>query len=178
MENHSKRKKPKTVTFRLDEDIVNSLYEEADTDSISLNSLVNSVLRRYIEWHKYERKSNIMPLVCPVVKGLFNHLDEEEVRILAKDAAKDAVYNVILFMYGKVDIDTVICWFKEKMKHCSDISDKKYENIDSRKIIFRHEIGENWSLYNKILLESLCNDVLSKPIMVDITRSTIKIEIK
>jgi hypothetical protein len=166
------------VTFRLDDDIVSNLYQEADIDSISLNSIVNSILRRYIEWHKYEKKSNIMPLVCPVVRELFNHLDKEEVTRLAKDAAKDAVYNIILFMYGKVDFDTAICWFKEKMKHCSDISDKIDENPGSHRIIFKHEIGHKWSLYNKVLLESLCHDFFSEPIKVDITDSTIKIDIK
>ncbi|MGN6614569.1 MAG: hypothetical protein ACTHKC_05975 [Candidatus Nitrosocosmicus sp.] len=45
-----------------------------------------------------------------------------------------------------------------------------------RKIIFKHDLGENWSLYHKTILESICHDILSVPIKILTTDSTFMIE--
>lgn len=176
MKRGDKRKKSKTVTLRIDEDILNELYDEADIDSISLNSLVNSVLKRYVEWNKFDDKASMIPVASPVLKDLFNSLSKDKVINLAKDKAKDAIYNVILFMNGNVDLDTLISWYVQRMKHCSEISEKNEDNGTS-KIIFKHELGENWSLYHKVILESICHDFLSIPIKVDTTGANITITI-
>jgi hypothetical protein len=167
VEKIGKKKKQKTVTFRIDEDILDQLYDEINSNSISLNSIINSILR-HIEWGRYEKKSNMMPIFSPVVREIFDYLHKDQIIYLARGAAKDAVYNIILFMYGSIDFDTLMCWFKARMKNAADVSDKMDENNGCRKIIFRHELGENWSLYNKVLIESICHDILSKPIKIDI----------
>ena len=49
LEKALKRKETITVTLRIDKEIMNKLSLDADNDSISLNSLVNHVLKRYVE---------------------------------------------------------------------------------------------------------------------------------
>ncbi|MGN6349253.1 MAG: hypothetical protein ACTHLL_05855 [Candidatus Nitrosocosmicus sp.] len=41
---------------------------------------------------------------------------------------------------------------------------------------FKHDLGENWSLYHKTILESICHDILSVPIKILTTDSTFMIE--
>ena len=172
LEKALKRKETITVTLRIDKDIMNKLSLDADNDSISLNSLVNHVLKRYVEWNKFEDKSSMIPINSVVLKELFHNLDKDQVIKLAKDVAKDAVYSLVLFMNGKVDFNILVSWYKERMRHCSEISDKQIDN-NQYKIIFKHELGENWSLYHKTIMESLCHEYLSKPIEINITSSTI-----
>ena len=177
MEVHSKRKIQRTVTLRIDEDVFNKLYDEADIDSISLNSLVNSVLKRYVEWNKYEDRSAMIYVAASVLKDLFNSLSKDQVITLAKDKAKDAIYNIVIFMHGKIDLDVLISWYIQRMKYSSEISEKNNSN-GIRKIIFKHDLGDNWSLYHKTIFESICTEILSVPIKVDITSSTIRLEFK
>jgi hypothetical protein len=178
LEKDSKKKQTITVTLRIDKEIMDKLNDEVDSDGTSLNSLTNQVLKRYVEWNKFEDKSAMIPVASSVLKELFDGLDKDKVIKLAKDKAKDTIYNIILFMNGKVDFDILISWYKQRMKHCSEISDKKDEDKGNRIIIFKHELGENWSLYHKTILESICHDILSIPIKVDITSSTVKLDIK
>ena len=49
-------KKTVTMTFRLDENSVQKLREESEYRQISLNTLVNQILRRFVEWDMYESK--------------------------------------------------------------------------------------------------------------------------
>jgi hypothetical protein len=174
MEKALKRRETVTVTLRIDKDIMNKLALDADNDSISLNSLVNHVLKRYVEWNKFEDKSSMIPINSIVLKELFRIMDKEQVIKLAKDVAKDAVYSLILFMNGKVDFKILMSWHKERMRHCSEISEKQIED-NQYKIIFKHDLGENWSLYHKTILESICHEYLSKPIEIGITSSTVVI---
>ena len=88
LEKALKRKETITVTLRIDKDIMNKLALDADNDSISLNSLVNHVLKRYVEWNKFEDKSSMIPINSIVLKELFHNLDKDQVIKLAKDVAK------------------------------------------------------------------------------------------
>ena len=72
MDNHGKRKKQRTITLRVDEDIINELYKQSDTDTISVNSLVNQVLKRYVEWSRYEDRSSMIPVAASILKELFD----------------------------------------------------------------------------------------------------------
>ena len=48
--------KTRSITFRLDPAVVDSLQREADQKEISLNMLVNQVFRRYVKWDTFEPK--------------------------------------------------------------------------------------------------------------------------
>jgi hypothetical protein len=54
--------KTRSITFRLDPGVVDSLQREADHKEISLNMLVNQVLRRYVKWDTFEPKIGMMPV--------------------------------------------------------------------------------------------------------------------
>lgn len=71
---------------------------KAEQDGISLNTLINQILKRYVEWDMYVGKAGMVPISKPVVKKLFQELSEEEVINMSKDIAKNAVYNIALFM--------------------------------------------------------------------------------
>ncbi|MGN6346197.1 MAG: hypothetical protein ACTHME_00690 [Candidatus Nitrosocosmicus sp.] len=176
MEHDFPSKKSVTVTFRISKDIMDKLNEEADINYTSLNSLVNQILKRYVEWNKFDDKSSMIPITSSVLKELIDGLDKDQVIRLAKDKAKHSVYNIVLFMNGKADFDTLISWYLQRMKYCSDIASKREDNKGIRKIIFKHDLGENWSLYHKTILESICHDILSVPIKILTTDSTFMIE--
>jgi hypothetical protein len=159
------------MTFRLDSNILQKIYDKAEQDDISINSLVNHILKRYVEWDMYENKSGMVPVSKPVVKDLFGRLSKEEVIDISTKIAKNSVYDLALFMKGKVDPDSFISWFLSRMKSCSEIASTNENGIST--FILKHELGENWSLYHKTVIESIFNDFLHKPIHISTTGSTI-----
>src|SRR5690242_17556996 len=111
MEHDYPSKKSVTVTFRISKDIMDKLNEEADINYTSLNSLINQILKRYVEWSRFDDKSSMIPIASSVLKELLEGLDKDQVIKLAKDKAKHSVYNLVLFMNGKADFDTLISWY-------------------------------------------------------------------
>ena len=122
-ENLRKNRKTTTITLRIDTDVMQSLYNKAEQEDISLNTLFNQVLKRYVEWDIYEGKAGMVPLSKQVVKDLFQRLSREDVMKMTKDVAKSAVYDIALFMKGgKMDPDSFVSWFLSRMKNCSEIT--------------------------------------------------------
>lgn len=121
----------------------------------------------------HEGKAGMVPVSQPVVKKLFQGLSKEEVMNISKSLAKNAVYNIALFMkgQGKLDVESFVSWFLSRMKNCSEIIENK-ENCTNTYII-KHDLGENWSLYHKTVLESIFTEYLQKPIQTNMTNSAL-----
>jgi hypothetical protein len=178
--NFRKNRKTTTITLRIDTDIMQSLYNKAGQDGISLNTLVNQILKRYVEWDMFGAKVGMIPLSKPVAKELFQRLSREDIIKMAKDVAKNAVYDIALFMKGgKMDPDLFVSWFLSRMKNCSEITETNVGEESSESphtYIIKHDLGENWSLYHKALLESIFNDMLARPIQINTTGSTLTLQ--
>ena len=88
-------KKSRSITFRLDMITLDELQKEADLKELSLNVLVNQVLRRYVEWDRYESKLGMMP----VPKLMLATLIDETVQVAVDagisgiDSSRDRILN-------------------------------------------------------------------------------------
>jgi hypothetical protein len=81
-------------------------------------------------------------------------------------------------MKSKIDLDSYLSWLELYMRNSSLEITHNIEGNDHT-IIIKHDLGENWSLYQKTIVESIFNEVLRKPvgiIMVSKTTLTFKFE--
>jgi hypothetical protein len=164
--------KTTTMTFRIDSEVIRKINDEASHGAVSINALVNQILRRYVEWDMYEHKAGMVPISKLVVSELFERLTKEEIIVLSRDVAKNAVYSTALFMKGKADTGSFLEWFLSRMKTCSEISNNKRDD-GSQTYVLKHDLGENWSLYHKTVLESIFSDFLHDTIQISMTDSTL-----
>jgi predicted HicB family RNase H-like nuclease len=44
-------KKSITKSFRIDEDVIRKIEDEAKNNNISLNAEINNILRKYVDWN-------------------------------------------------------------------------------------------------------------------------------
>ena len=61
------RKNTVTVTFRLDKNLITILRSESERQHISLNTMVNLIIQRFVEWDMYESKLGMVSFLRPVV---------------------------------------------------------------------------------------------------------------
>ena len=166
-----------TKTFRIDNEVIRLIMQKAEQDGITLNTLVNHILKRYSEWDMYiENRAGIIPLTKPVAFELFKRLSKEEVMNLALEVGKKAVYEITLFMRGGIDQDSFIDWFLSRMKNSSASVVLKSASNGPKVYVIKHDMGENWSLYHKTIMEAIFSDTLQKPIHVTMTESTLTLE--
>jgi hypothetical protein len=155
------RKITTTITFRIDTDTINKLRTESARHDRSLNTSVNQILKRYVQWDMFEPQAGIIPLAKPVVTELLANMSKDEITNLAKNVAKSAVQDIMLVMKGKIDLDSFLSWFETLMKKAFiEINHTVENNDNSHRYIVKHNLGENWALLIKSLLQIVFNDML------------------
>jgi hypothetical protein len=166
--NDQDKRKTSTFTLRIDEGIAKSLQNDSQLQDISLNTLINKILKRYVEWDSFEPKVGMIPMAKPVITTLFNMMSEKEILELVSNFGKNVVQDIAYFMKMKSDPDSFLTWFEIRMKR-SFVEFNHLQENDRHIYILKHDLGYNWSLYHKKILERIFNEIFNKPVSIVIS---------
>ena len=184
-------RKTKSITFRLDSSVVEELQRDSNEGEISLNVLVNQVLKRYVEWDRYENKLGMMP----IPKLMLGTLIDEAMRLAAdakivdlesyrakivNNAAQTALRvmkDSVLFMRKEYSFWTVLDVLRQYMKVAGIVSDHRIEMGRKHVFIIQHDLGENWSLFAKELLSKIFIELAQVGAEISTTPNTVRAEI-
>ncbi len=183
-------KKTRSVTFRIDSSVIDEMQREADGREVSLNVLVNQVLKRYAEWDRYENRLGMMPVPKTILtslmeravtiakKGGLKEIESyrEEIIKNAAEIAFSILKDSVLFMKKNYNLWTVLSVLQQYMKVSGINADHL---IQGRKHVFvlQHDLGENWSMFTKELLELIFERLAKVRIETSITANAIKAEV-
>ena len=171
--NKGETKKTSTMTFRIDDKVLKILRDESERQQVTLNNFINQLLKHFVECDIYEPKVGMIPIAKPIVIELFDKMSKEEISDMAFRIGKNVVHDIALFMKNRMDIDSFLSWFETRMNSSLTEINHSFEN-GFHVYVLKHELGENWSLYHKIVLELMFNEVFEKPVDIDITNNTIR----
>jgi hypothetical protein len=180
------QKKTRSVTFRLDSSVVDELQSEADNREISLNVLINQVLKRYSEWDRFENKIGMMPVPKVILSSLIDKAisvarssgikDIERYRDeIIKESAETAfalMKDSVLFMKRQYNLWVVLSVLEEYMKVSGIKADHRLEGSRKHVFIIQHELGENWSLFTKELLALIFQNLANVKAEFSVTSNT------
>jgi hypothetical protein len=175
--NEGETKKTSTMTFRIEDDVLGILRDESDRHQVSLNNFINQLLKRFVEWDMYKPKVGMIPIAKPIVVELFNKLSKEEISKMAHDVGKNVIYDIALFMKNRMDLDSFLSWFETRMNSSLTETNHSIQN-GFHAYVLKHELGENWSLYHKIVLELMFNEVFEKAVDITISNTTIRFKFR
>jgi hypothetical protein len=183
---HSSDRKTRSVTFRVDSSVIDELQSESDNREISLNVLVNQVLKRYTEWDRYETKIGMMP----VPKAMLSTLIDKSIAIARSEGIKDVeryrddiikqaariafdlIKDSVLFMKKQYNLWVVLAVLEEYMKVSGIKADHRIEGSDRHVFVIQHELGENWSLFTKELLQLIFENLANMRAEISVTPNT------
>jgi hypothetical protein len=158
-----------SMTFDLDETVANKVYAEAQSQGISLNTYVIQIIKRFIEWDKFEPKAGLIPISKPVLTELFTNRTKEEIIDMARRIGKNAVLSTATFMKDEklLDLNSFLSWLEAEMERYSiEIRHTIKDNGNHHTYILKHDAGENYSLYYKTVLELIFEEALQKNINI------------
>ena len=179
-------KKTRSITFRLDSLIIEELQREVDQREISLNVLINQVLKRYSDWDRYENRIGMMPVPKVMLASLIdkaitiaknNGIEDiepyrDDIIKQAPEIAFSLMKDSVLFMKKQYNLWTVLSVLEEYMKVSGIKADHKIEDGRKHVFIIQHELGENWSLFTKELLRLIFENLAKVRIESTITPNT------
>ncbi len=63
-------KKSANLSCRIDNEMYKSLVMDADSKGISINSLINSIVKRHLLWDKFAEEMGLIPLTKRTLKNI------------------------------------------------------------------------------------------------------------
>ena len=187
---HKKSSSSRSITFRLDSFVLDELQRDADENDISLNVFVSKILRRYIEWDRYEQKLKMMPVPKILISSLINEImvlaESNGIIIepyrekLIKYSAEIAFSNIkdcVLFMKKKFDLWSVLSVLEDYMKVSAITSDHRIESERKHIFVIQHDLGEYWSLFTKELFTIIFNNLANVRVKISATKNSVIAEV-
>lgn len=130
-----------------------------------------------MEWEQYESVTGMVSLPRPIVGELFQKMNENEIVYLAENIGKKAMLDVALYMNDIGDLDSFLRWFEIRMRNSSIQVNRTVQN-NITNYVLKHDMGKNWSLYYKTILEAVMRELFHNPIEVTPSDSILKFSIK
>jgi hypothetical protein len=140
-----KKKATKTASFRIDSSLLDALSQDSNNKQISLNTLVNQILREYIEWYANAPKVGYLVVRKTLMSAMLEKFNEDQIRQLAKITAKQSREINLLFT-SEYTIESTLKVIEYKMR-LSGYVYRKDVHGDQYVYTIEHGMGPKWSLY-------------------------------
>ncbi len=134
-------------SFRISEDALEALREEARSETLSLNTLVNQLLVNYAQSGKYFKRTNAVTLTRQTFGELVNDLSEDIIIKAGQNAGKTAPQVLITSKYGKITVGHVIAYLHDLSSYANWFEYTEKNEGEHSTITLMHEMGRNWSLF-------------------------------
>lgn len=157
------------MSLRIDHDIVEALKEQARVDRVSLNVIVNNVLRNHVDWERDAKKAGFIPITKDMLLSVLHKLTDEDV-VGIVEQGKDIIKAQIIYMEKIYDLPSFLHWLQNRCR-ASGFSAKEFYQNDILICIIQHELGWKWSLYFKTLIKTVLGDLAKGKVDFDTSPS-------
>src|ERR671938_574222 len=168
----NKQRQSESITFRLDNTILNKLHHEAEQKDISVNTLVSHIIRSHIDWHSNAAKAGFVTVRRGLLSNLINRLSNDEISSIAEYIAKNDTKDFVLLLRNEYSIESALDVIETWIK----ISGYPYRhevNYTEHTYVIQHEMGKNWSIYMAELYRFLFEEFGLKKVEFDLNHNSL-----
>ncbi len=175
-DSHILSRKTRTVSYRIDSKILDEVIREANLRDTSPNLLVNQILRRFVEFDRYQNRLGTIPFPKEMLVDIIGAGDDKYLYALADKAFKFLLEAVILTQQNQ-DLGSTLALLKEYVKVGGIACDHMKKNGKDI-IVVQHDMGERTSLFVKNLLSAIFEKFLIERPIFEMTDSTVIVTAK
>lgn len=173
----SPKSKTNCVTFRITSERLGHLHKESAAKNITLNTLVNQIIKEHLDWHGLATQAKLYYLPKSFLIRIINQLKEDQLRELAQDTAKNDLVDISLFLKGGFSIASLSniaeTWLRiAKMPYRYEI------NGNTCRIIIEHDMGYNYSFLIKEITRYILEVAFETQTSCNFTDNTVVIELE
>ena len=175
-----KRKKTITRTFRIRQEWDEVLQKEASRQGVSVNVLLNKILRKYTLYSRWNDKSNTITLPQRSLYEILNNIEMEKISEIGSNRGVLDVINLVNSMGLKMDYSSFIFLMTEYFGG-SEFARwfKCFHHKQGNKDIFhlQHSFGRNWSIFLEKYFISFLKSMVNTEFQIRIYDYAITLEL-
>jgi len=172
-------RKRKTVgrSFRIAEEWLNVLNEEAEKQGVSVNSLLNRILQQYA-YIRYMLRYGAITLTRKGFSGILECCPEDKVRENGRNAGSTITRDILLTMGVTPNYSFVILLVKKILSEFAGWFECDHHVKRDKEILhLRHDLGIKWSIYLSEVAAGTFNSILNKEVTIELSDSSVTITI-
>ena len=151
-------KKTDNVSIRIDSDLSSKLHEKCLEQKISLNTLINHLLDKQVNWHELTTEMGWIPMFRSTFREISDSIPRDKIEKIAATTGTSDLKNSLNYVYGYVELDSILDLFK---KRC-DSMNVQYREMKvngKNKIIIQHDLGKNWPYFVVCQMNTILNEI-------------------
>jgi len=172
------KNKTVTRTARIDEAYDDVLKNEAAREGISVNSLVDKILRRYSHSYRYFEGQAAIILSFPTVSNLLKYMETEEMMQLGEKLGKERPKNLLLKRGLPINYEALLWYITDTLGETASWFQARYNQLEDRDLLhLSHTLGEKWGAFVTSYMESLFREILGVIPEIEMVGSSITISL-
>lgn len=175
------RQKRRTISrsFRLDEQALNTLNEEAEKQRNSPNALLNQILLDYCIFYRYLKHIPSITLTQELFANIISDCPEENLRLYAKHSGSAMAKDIFGVVGLKFNRENLAFYLEEINGRYANAFTYTHHINDCGKDVFhlRHNMGEKWSIFLSEEISTLIECCSGDQVKKELTKNTVTIEV-
>jgi hypothetical protein len=171
--------KRKTVgrSFRLDEEWLTVLTNEAEKEGISVNALMNRTLEKY-SYLRFMMRYGAITLTSKGFTAILEDCPDDKLSENGRNAGSAITRDLLLTMGVAPNYDFVILLVKKILSEFAGWFECDHHIKQDKEILhLRHNLGAKWSIYLAAVADSTFTILLNKDIKIEQSEYSVTITI-
>ena len=168
-----KKRRNVARSFRLEEEWLNVLNEEAKKQGITTNALANKVLKDYSQYHRFSKRFGVITLTTQTVSALVDRCPKEFVIEMAKSSVLTKIKNGMRTIGVPPSYEAIVYFIKNILgEHTGWFTWEHHIKKDKEVFHLSHKLGNNWSIYIAEVVSKMFEYFLNEKVETEVTPSS------
>lgn len=149
-------------TFRIDEDIFESIGKEAGEKGITVSNLMCQITQNYVKRDRFLGQLGFVPVGKNVIRSWLGRIQEDFLREDAKKLGSTMAREYITYFFHDVNAHTLVQFLDIWLHTLGELQKKEHHGTHS--IVINHGVSTQYSLYLKEFLGALIESIISRQV--------------
>ena len=140
-----KARKTAVLTVRLSKELNDVLLEDAEQNGITASSLVNRIVKKYVEWDRHAEKFKFVSIAAETFRVLVESVDENAAKKIKSLVESGIPEAVTLFWFKKLNLETILKYISLYGKYTGQYTSEVDFREGNHVVTIHHEFGKRWS---------------------------------
>ena len=143
----ARNSRSKVRSIRISEELDDQIQQEAKGAGVTVNALISSILKRYVEWDRYAERFKFVTIPRDGFRTLLEAVDQKKLNDPDFDLRLAKRWReMALLWFKKGDLDSYIRYFAIQMRYGRLADLEVQTDAEGDTISIHHDLGEKFSL--------------------------------
>ena len=169
--------KTSSITFRLNQKILERIKKEANHNRTSVNTLAGQVFQDYVDYNALAAKAGMVSFPKTLLIRLMDNLSDKEFEKTATWIMENEMKDVILLLTDNYDTNSILDMVESWVRISGFAYRHDYDSHGKHKFLIQHNMGTRWSLFLEKLFRYTFEDVQQQDVEFNITKDVISFSV-